>query len=118
MMLTVPLSPVPSQTVNIILGGQQCQLSVYTRTGYDLTDQTLQTLIQIIYVGLTVNGTPILKTMIARDQTRLLLDRQYLGVVGDFMFTDTQGDDDPQYTGLGTRWLLIYLEAADLVGEP
>jgi len=38
----------------------------------------------------------------------------YSGLIGDFMFTDTQGSDDPVYTGLGDRFKLIYLEAADL----
>jgi len=50
-----------------------------------------------------------------------LLDRTYLGVVGDFMFLDTQGSgpptfngSPPYYTGLGTQFLLLYLEASDL----
>ncbi|WP_321900039.1 hypothetical protein [Paraburkholderia heleia] len=29
---------------------------------------------------------------------------------GDLAFMDMQGADDPQYTGLGSRWLLVWLE--------
>jgi len=34
--------------------------------------------------------------------------------IGDFVFQDTQGADDPTYDGLGDRYRLQYLEAADL----
>jgi hypothetical protein len=39
----------------------------------------------------------------------------YLGFVGDLCFFDTQGTEDPTSPGLGTRYLFVYLEAADLV---
>ena len=35
--------------------------------------------------------------------------RAYLGFVGDLLFVDTQGVSDPDYTGLGTRYFLIYV---------
>ena len=38
----------------------------------------------------------------------------YLGFVGDLMFSDTQGTSDPSSPGLGTRYLLMYIEASDL----
>jgi hypothetical protein len=38
----------------------------------------------------------------------------YLGFIGDLSFTDTQGTSDPVYTGLGSRFVLLYLEASDL----
>lgn len=91
----VPLAAVPSQTLSIALAGQNCDISVYTlSTG--------------IYFDLTVNELPITRGVICRNLARLLLDRGYKGFVGDFVFVDSQGVDDPEYTGLGTRWLLIY----------
>lgn len=113
-MLTVPLSAVPSQTLQIVLGGQNVQMAVYTKDGYDFTDPTLETPNTNIYVDLAYNNIVLTTTQIALDEKRLLLNRQYLGFIGDFMFIDTQGFDDPQYAGLGARWLLLYLEAADL----
>ena len=41
-------------------------------------------------------------------------DSPYLGFVGDLMFADTQGASDSSYDGLGTRYLLVYLEVSDL----
>ena len=38
----------------------------------------------------------------------------YLGFVGDLAFIDTQGSDDPVYTGLGARWILTYFAPSEL----
>lgn len=101
-MLSVPLAAVPSQTLAIILAGQNCNLAVYTEsTG--------------IYMDVTVNGKTIATTRILRDGARVLQDEQYQTFVGDFVMVDTQGELDPVYTGLGGRWQLVYLEATDLV---
>lgn len=116
-MQEVPLSVLPFQTLQILLNGQQCAISVYTKTGYELTDAVeLETVIQIIYFDLTVNGVEITNTQNCVNLARLLLNREYLGVVGDFVFIDTQGNEDPQWEGLGIRWVLIYLEANDVAG--
>jgi len=113
-MQEIPLSAVPAQTFQIVLAGQSCALKIYTLTGYDFSDPTLSVPNTNIYMDLTANGEVITATQICLNERRLLLNRQYLGFIGDLMFIDTQGSDDPQYTGLGTRWQLIYLEAADL----
>jgi len=101
-MLSVPLAPVPSQTLAIILAGQNCNLAVYTETTG-------------IYMDVKVNGATIATTRILRDGARVLQDEQYQAFVGDFVMVDTQGELDPVYTGLGGRWQLVYLEATDLV---
>lgn len=101
-MLTVPLAPVPSQTLAIILAGQNCNLSVYTETTG-------------LFMDVAVNNVTIATTRVLEDGARVLQDLQYAGFVGDFVIVDTQGELDPVYTGLGSRWVLVYLEAADLV---
>lgn len=101
-MLTVPLAPVPSQNFNVQLDNQNCQMSVYTLTTG-------------LYMDLSVNNVVIATARILLDGARALQDCQYTAFVGDFILVDTQGEDDPVYTGLGTRWQLVYLEAADLV---
>lgn len=103
-MKNIPLAAVPAQTLNVILGNQNCQVKVYQKTTG-------------VYLDLAVNGTPITNTVRCVVSTRLLLDRGYTGFVGDIGFIDTQGSDDPTFTGLGTRWLLIYLEASDLAAN-
>jgi len=100
-MIRIPLDPVPSQTFAITLGGQACEIAV-RQNGAN------------IFVDLTVNGVPIFLTRVARNKQRLAIDVQYRPFVGDLLFVDTQGDTQPEYTGLGSRYVLYYLEAADL----
>lgn len=113
-MMTIPLSAVASQNLQFVVAGQNCQMSIYTNDGYDYSNSTLETSQQFIAVDFSFNGTQVTNTQNALNKTRLLKNRQYFGFVGDFMFVDTQGDEAPQYSGLGTRWILLYLESSDL----
>lgn len=91
----VPLAPVPSQSLSIVLGGQNCAIKVFTlATG--------------TYLDLEANDVPIRRGVICRNRARLLVGREYRGFRGDLRFIDTQGDADPHYAGFGSRWLLIY----------
>ena len=101
-MLTIPLAAVPSQTLAVVLDGQSCALAVYALTTG-------------LYCDIDLNGSPIKTAVVMRDGARLLQDAQYLGFVGDFVCVDTLGNTDPVYTGLGSRYVLVYLETADLV---
>lgn len=101
MSVQVPLAAVPSQTESITLGGQQCQIAVR------LLGDTL-------YFSLSINNTPILVNHACRNRTRMLLAQQYSGFQGDFVFVDTQGDHEPEFTGLGGRYVLLYLTQAEL----
>jgi hypothetical protein len=97
----VPLSAVASQTLNVTLGGQACTVNVYQKnTG--------------VYFDLFLNGVAIVTTKLCLNLTRLLGQSQYLGFVGDFVWNDTQGSSDPYYTGIGSRFVLVYVSAADL----
>jgi hypothetical protein len=97
----IPLAAVPSQQFGINLDGQNCVISVYQKTTG-------------LYLDVLFNGAPLSTTVRCLQDAQLLADRQYLGFVGDLVFVDTQGDTDPQYEGLGVRYFLVYLEAADL----
>ena len=99
--LIVPLQAVPSQTLQVQLGGQACTLNV-VQNAYGL------------FMDVLVNGTTaIAQGVICENLNRIVRDL-YLGFLGDFMFVDTQGDEDPIYTGLGTRWQLAYIDASEL----
>jgi len=113
-MQAIPLSPIPSQTLQAVLGGQNCQISVYTRDGYSMQDATLSTPVKVLLFDLIVNGVTITTAALCLNLQRLLINRQYLGVAGDFMFVDTQGSNDPQYGGLGSRYQFMYLQQSDL----
>lgn len=91
---TIPLQPLPNQTVNVTLGGQQVTLNLYTRNGAVYID-VISNGASICYGWLCLNGDPI-------------ADRQYLGFVGILKFWDTQSTTDPVYSGLGTQYQLCY----------
>lgn len=97
-MIVVPLSQVPSQTLAITLNGQPCRISLRTNSGS-------------MYFDLKIGIDPIVTSKICRNKQRLLLGVKYRGFIGDFMFVDTRGDSQPEYTGLNDRWLLYYLGA-------
>ncbi len=99
-MKIVPLSSVPSQTLNVILSGQNCTLTVFQKsTG--------------VFVDVSVNNAPIVQGVIGLDRVKIVR-YAYHGFIGDLAFIDTQGTSDPDYTGFGTRFFLMYLEASDL----
>lgn len=99
-MQTIPLQAVPSQSLSVLLAGQNCQLAVYQKsTG--------------LFLDLSMNNTPVLTTVLCRDRVKLVR-QTYHGFVGDLAFVDTLGFSDPDYTGLAGRFALVYLEAADI----
>ena len=96
-MQTVPLQPVPSQSTKVVLGGQNCQILIYQKP-------------QGCFVDINADGVDIVVGIIGRDAVPLVC-REYTGFIGNLIFIDTQGSDDPSYEGLGDRWTLVYLTA-------
>lgn len=119
-MQIVPLAPSPNQTLQIVLAGQNCAIELRTLDGYAVSDNVdLSESQSYLAFTLDVAGVSITCTQNCLNLKRLLINRQYLGFTGDFMFADTQpdpitGSSDPQWEGLGSRWQLIYLEVSDL----
>lgn len=98
-MQLIALQPVPSQQLQAVLAGQNCQIAVYAKsTG--------------IYVDVNVNGSDISLGVIARDGVPLI-PTAYLGFAGNLIIADMQGSADPTYDGLGDRYQLVYLTAAE-----
>lgn len=98
-MQSIPLQPVPSQTVNVLLAGQNCQI-------------TISQLSTGLYCALSINNALIIGGVICQNLNRIVRN-SYLGFVGDLMFADNEGDADPYYTGLGDRFTFLYLEEGE-----
>lgn len=96
-MKIIPVAAVPSQTLSAVLAGQNCQISIYQKTTG-------------LYVDVAVNDAPIVTGAIARDRVRIVR-HVYLQFQGDLIIVDTQGASDPDSSGLGARFELVYLEA-------
>jgi hypothetical protein len=91
---TIPLSATPSQSFEVQLAPTR------------LAKITIRTIGVQLYF--TLEG--VVTNRICRDRQRLLVDAQYHEFGGDFAFVDTQGAEDPVWTGLGSRFLLVYLD--------
>lgn len=102
-MRVIPLRPVPNQTLTTLLDLQQCQINVYQKRNG-------------MYLDLYMDNSLVIGGVICENLNRIVRSI-YLGFSGDLAFTDNQGETDPVYTGLGTRYSLLYLTAADLLGE-
>lgn len=104
-MQIVPLQPVPNQTLQIVLANQSCQINVYQAPAG-------------IFMDVLVNDEAIISGVICQNLNRIVRSL-YLGFSGDFVFQDLQpdpvlGPQDPFSSGLGSRFQLVYLAAADL----
>jgi len=104
-MQVIPTQPIPNQTLQVQLGTQPVVLNIW---------QTAYALFVTVYVG----NTLVVASVIAENLNRIIRS-EYLGFVGDLAFDDTQalgpdGPTDPVFTGLGSRYQLLYLEEADV----
>ena len=90
----IPLTAVGAQSFTVLLGTQQCAINVYQlSTG--------------LYCDLVANNTDIVSTMLCLNLVGLVRSA-YLGFTGQLFFYDTQGTSDPDYSGLGDRYQLVY----------
>lgn len=92
--ITIPLQAVPDQTVQAYLNGQNCTIRVYQRTFG-------------LYMDLTVSNV-VKFTGVQCFNLNKMVRNPYLDFVGDIYFFDTDGVDDPNYSGLGSRFILLY----------
>lgn len=109
-MQIIPINDTVNQTLTVLLAGQNTQINLYQKNNSDL------------YCDVYVNNAPIITGVICQN-LNLIVRSLYLGFAGDLFFYDTQGSyaipstgSDPSSPGLGTRYLLLYLEVADLNG--
>jgi hypothetical protein len=99
-MQVVPTQPVANQVLTVQLDNQNTQLKIrQTRYG--------------MFMDVLVNNQPIINGVICQNLNRIVRDL-YLGFLGDFVWLDSQGNSDPDYTGLGGRFNLIYISAQEL----
>jgi len=99
-MQTVPLLPIPNQTLQINLNGQSCTINI-------------QQFYTGLFLTLYVSNQLLLSCVICENLVRIVVDA-YIGFAGDLVFNDTQGTSNPIFTGLGSRFELVYLTPADL----
>ncbi|MBO1325339.1 hypothetical protein K2X14_11630 [Acetobacter sp. TBRC 12305] len=96
----IPINAVAYQAIKVPLSGHSVQLDIQQRsTG--------------LYMNITLDGTLIMAGVICQDRT-WIVRKAYFGMPGDLAFQDTQGTDDPVYSGLGSRFVLVYVEGQNV----
>ena len=100
-MITVSVLPSKSQSISVSLSGQQCNIKLVQRQSF-------------MYMDLTVNEVPIMQGVPCLHGNKMVR-YPYLGFKGDLIFIDNDGESDPQWEGLGSRYLLYYIEENELV---
>lgn len=64
-------------------------------------------------MDLSVNDVLVIGGVLCENRNRIVRSK-YLGFNGDFAIIDTEGDEDPEWTGFGSgRFVLMYFENED-----
>ena len=93
--VAIPLAPFPFQVVSVQLGSQPCRLEIFQKaTGLFIN-------VYVSDVAIVLGAACLNAVFIVRDI--------YRGFLGDLVFADTQGNSDPDYTGLGGRFSLLWV---------
>ncbi len=99
-MLEIPLRATANQTLQVVLEEQNCSLRLYTRV---LSDG-----VETLFCDLSIDQTPVFYSCPCLNGLPMPL-YAWLGMTGRLLFIDMEGDDAPQWAGLGNRWKLLYL---------
>lgn len=92
----IPIEQIPNQTLWIDLNNQSCEIHIYERYGYTFMDITVDDEV-VIQGQLCLNNTDIIQY-------------NHLKFNGQLKFVDTQGNNDPYYTGFNERYALVYVQ--------
>lgn len=94
-MVKIPLKNVPSQTFNVVLGGQNCTIDLYYRFGNT-------------YMDLICNQETVTTGAICRNRASIVQVSNNI-FAGSLHFLDTLGDAPPYYKSYGSRFILLYV---------
>ena len=88
-LVNIPLEPIPNQSVSYPLNGLTYTIDINTH-------------LDSLYISVFQGGQYLLRNRALRS---------FAPVGFGLQLADIEGEDDPAYTGLGTRWLLMGLQA-------
>lgn len=94
-MFEIPLQSVENQTVTVLLNNQNCQINIYQKsTG--------------VYLDLFKDNNAIVTTRLCVDRVPIVRNRSS-GFIGELVFIDEFGSQNPDYLGLGVNYRLYYV---------
>ena len=93
-MQIIPLSPIPSQHLQVVLDDQDCDITLLTRGTH-------------MFLDLTVNGIVVQQGALVLDFVSVI-QIPTANFTGTLAMVDTLGSSAPSFDGLGDRWQLCY----------
>lgn len=102
-MVVIPLSPIPSQTLRVVLDGQACDLSLYQRQNH-------------LFADLVTNDIAICTGAICQDRADIV-QSPTPHFSGSLHFIDMQGNKSPRYSELGDRYQLVFIPAGEEIPQ-
>ncbi len=90
---TIPLQKIPNQKVSTTIDN----------IGYDIE---LNTRLGNLYISIIKDGVPVV-------YNRICLNNAF--IAENFVFTDMNVNDDPDYTGLNDRFLLVWVDSSSQI---
>lgn len=91
----IPISDVKNQVLTVNLGGQEVNIKLIMRLNHLFIDVICNNE-YIVLSKLCLNNEPI-------------IGYKYLPFKGELFFEDTQGNENPIYGGLGSRYVLKWI---------
>lgn len=101
-MQVIPVQATGNQVLNVQLNGQAVTLNIYQKISGLYMDVVCASMIDGGLYGVLCQNL------------NLIVRNLYLGFLGDFSWLDNQGTNDPNQTGLGVRYSLLYYDPDDL----
>ncbi|MGV7078500.1 phage baseplate plug family protein [Testudinibacter sp. P80/BLE/0925] len=95
MIYEIPLQPIPAQRLSCSLGGQNLDISLTTR----LHNQ--------VYISIFADSKPVVINRLCLNLAPII-GTDYLPINGNLVFADSQGHNDPEWSGLGSRYKLYW----------
>lgn len=87
MVLEIPLQQVPNQTFGVTIQGSTYELTINSRLGD-------------MYLSVVKDSEPLIYNRICQNNNP----------IGQFIFTDISGTENPAYTGFNDRFKLVWMD--------
>ena len=94
MLYTIPLSATPAQKTTVTIDEQDITVSLRTMLGK-------------LYADVQLDGRHLIRNRVCLNGMPLI-NESWRGLNGELYFIDTQGQGNPQWQGLGDRFVLVY----------